>query len=709
VHSALRYGHRGALLLASLVLVGGLLLSLVASLAFADLAKRGAGQAMDRRTALAQEAVVAEVRRYEDAVRTVAAAAGAHDPLNRTTFDAVTQALAGAHLVGATDVSFVIAVSDGEVAAAQAFWQSMGATGLEFKPEGHGEHLFQVFHQPLDGRAGRLPGTDRSRVPEPSAAMAEARRSGAVAVSDTFVLERDRALPTDQQQMSFILAAPVYGPLGADGSAPFRGWITMGLHGQDFVGGTLSVVSQGLVGAALWATNASGQQVRVAALPAAEAPDLYREVTIAVAQRSWTLRTSVAARSLPGGSLIAAWAAGGSGLVFSVLLAGLIWLLASGRVRAEAQMMAATGEAREQAILLREIIEAMTDGVTVTDETGRFLIRNAAARSISGVDADTGAADGWQQHFGIYLPDGVTEFPTEQLPGVRALAGEATDHVEMLIRNAACPQGVLVKVQGRPLQGADGRRKALSISQDVTAARAQEAELVAFAGMVAHDLKSPLNAVAGYAEILAGQVAQDVVDPQTLRLAANRIHSGVRGMVMLINELLSYATARDAPLRPRPVDLTAVVTEVVAQRTDHLAGADAEKPDVYVGHLPQVVADPALVRQLLDNLIGNAFTYVEPGQRARVDISATDGRSGWVQVVVADRGLGVPDAHKPRVMEPFHRVPDDDAHPGSGLGLAICRRIVERHGGVITIADNPGGGTRLQFTLPAADDSHLPG
>jgi signal transduction histidine kinase len=108
-----------------------------------------------------------------------------------------------------------------------------------------------------------------------------------------------------------------------------------------------------------------------------------------------------------------------------------------------------------------------------------------------------------------------------------------------------------------------------------------------------------------------------------------------------------------------------------------------------------------MLRRVLDNLVGNALKYVPAGQVAKIDISATaNGLPGWLRLDVADRGIGIPDTDKPHVFEAFHRARAHSGYAGTGLGLAICRRIMERHGGGIAVADNPGGGTRFQVTLP---------
>jgi signal transduction histidine kinase len=180
---------------------------------------------------------------------------------------------------------------------------------------------------------------------------------------------------------------------------------------------------------------------------------------------------------------------------------------------------------------------------------------------------------------------------------------------------------------------------------------------------------------------------------------------GVQRMRTLIDDLLAYATARNAAPEVAAVDLQAMVDDVVAVHTDRLrvrGRPDQLFPDVYVAPLPAVAADPAMIRQLLDNLIGNALKYVPPGRAARVDVTAEADEPGWVRIVVADRGIGIPPGQHEAIFDSFHRAHRGGAYPGTGLGLAICHRIVTRHGGRIGARDNPGGGAQLWFTLPVA-------
>ncbi|WP_432835826.1 ATP-binding protein [Dactylosporangium sp. CA-092794] len=657
---------------------------------------------LDRAATLSEASVRAEIHRYLDALRTVAAAVGSHTELTRDDFAATTAPLQDAGLVGATSLVFVVPALDSQLTAVRDFWRERGVTGLDLRPQGTGrEHLFTIFSRPLDGTEMLPPGTDLSQAAEPTAALNEARRSGQPAVSDTYVLLRDRGLPAGRQQLSFVLAASAYGNPAPDGSREFKGWVVLGLRGQDFAGGVLTRATQGQVDADLWAQNGNGQQSRVAALHQGGHPDLRRDVRVQIANRQWRLMVSAdSARQGGSAPALPVVVAVGGGLL-TLLVCGMLWGLAGARGRAEARVVTATAGLRaaqrtadRQVALLNGILERISDGVGVVDTDGAFLVHNPAAKEMLGRSVDVDGAEHWQAHYGIFKPDGHAPFPTEELPLVRALAGESTDRVEMVIRNPDRPDGVLLSVSGRPLD-VEGRRGAIAVFHDITEEREREGDLAAFAGIVAHDLKNPLTVIGAHAEM-----ARDALPDRPERAAQSleRVEAGVVRMRRLIDDLLAYVTARDAALKPTEVDLAALVREVVEERVSHLH----VRPDVYVGALPRVEADPAMLRQVLDNLVGNALKYVQPGRTPKVDISAQPAGRGWVRVEVADRGIGIPDADKPHVFESFHRAHAGQSYGGTGLGLAICRRIVDRHGGMITVTDNPGGGSRFSFTVPAA-------
>ncbi|WP_425423849.1 sensor histidine kinase [Spirillospora albida] len=227
-----------------------------------------------------------------------------------------------------------------------------------------------------------------------------------------------------------------------------------------------------------------------------------------------------------------------------------------------------------------------------------------------------------------------------------------------------------------------------------------------FAGVVAHDLQRPLSVMRGFTELvhddLTGRSGQeDNVD------YLERVLKATSQMSVLINDLLTYATARDAQLTPITIDAARLVREIV---DEHMSAVRAEPaaatPEIYIGSLPAVHTDYALTCQLFNNLIGNAIKYTPHGRSARVDITGEPSGEGWVRIMVADRGIGIPPGHHDKIFNSFHRAAIDYA--GTGLGLAICQQIVQRHGGTITAGDNPGGGARFLFTLPAPPPGEEP-
>jgi signal transduction histidine kinase len=217
-----------------------------------------------------------------------------------------------------------------------------------------------------------------------------------------------------------------------------------------------------------------------------------------------------------------------------------------------------------------------------------------------------------------------------------------------------------------------------------------ESELRALMAMAAHDLKSPLAVATANLEMLredhAGQM--DVDAAGCLR-AAERAVRRVNG---LAEDLMAFATADQRPVRLKPVSLA---DEFADQITDLDAGVSISGP------LPAVLADASMLRHVLDNLIGNAVKYTPDGTVAQIEISARPSSAGMIRVEIADRGIGIPEADRPRVFDAFHRCANSRTYQGTGLGLAICRRIIERHGGRIGVDQNPGGGSRFWFTLPA--------
>jgi len=674
--------------------------------------RESAARVMEQRTSVARAAVIGETGRYLDLLHVVAAGLGTNDPITAADFAAAVAPLDGTDLHGAISVGFVVATPTADIAATQALWRARGATGLTLEPRGeYAEHMFSIFRHGLNQGTPAPPGGDAAPSVEATTALAEARRTGRPTVSDTYVLLRDRARPKSQQQLSFVFAAPVHGTAEPAGGPTFRGWVTLGVRGQEFLGSVLATTSQGLLDGELYATNGDGARVRVAEYDTRGPRNLTRQATFPVADRKWTLVTWADSAHLPGArsSMPAIVLIGG--ISITLMLVFLVWILATGRSRAEGRVLAATAElraaeeeSRRQASLLSAIMDSLGDGVSVIDETGTFLLFNPAATALLGVGADVSGPEEWQAHYGLFRPDGHTPWPLDEMPPVRALRGESSKGVEIIVRNDHRPDGMLISVDCRPLDPAvAGRAGAVSVFRDITELRRYETDLAVFAGVVAHDLKAPLSVIRGHCETAADELGDVPETPEVTaaRGALDRIANAVDRMATLIDTLLAYTTSRDAPLKLETVSLGPLVADVIAHRTER-PRPGALPLDVYLGPLPDVEADPAMLRHVIDNLIGNALKYVQAGRGPRIDVTAAPGPSGWTRIEIADRGIGIPDEDKPNIFESFHRARTAIGYAGTGLGLAICHRVVERHGGTIGVTDNPGGGTCFHFTLRLA-------
>ncbi len=222
------------------------------------------------------------------------------------------------------------------------------------------------------------------------------------------------------------------------------------------------------------------------------------------------------------------------------------------------------------------------------------------------------------------------------------------------------------------------------------------ADLSTFAYLAAHELKSPLQAVSGFASLLE-RVHGPSLDPQAREFVAWIVDGSMR-MNALIEDLLTYCSVDAADPVLGPVALGDVLADALAQMGSGVADRIAA---VSGDALPVVTVDALQFTQLLQNLLANALKFVPPGATPRVHLTVERAPDGWT-VSVADNGIGVDDAHRERIFSMFERLHPRERYQGTGIGLSICKRIVERRGGTIWVEPNDGGGSRFRFTVPDA-------
>lgn len=378
--------------------------------------------------------------------------------------------------------------------------------------------------------------------------------------------------------------------------------------------------------------------------------------------------------------------------VLTIVITGLA--LSTGRDERGAladELRRTQAEALYGASLRDAIIGSMTEGLIVVDDHGEVLVRNRAADEVLG-----GKALGFNvaslRALGGAHPDG-SPIVDEQRPSTRALRGETVQDMPVLLAPDDGPRRILaVSAVPLPRDEVRDRARALLLCRDMTVEHAQREELSAFAGVVAHDLRNPLAAIDGWTEMIADELESGQLAPALASEFVTRVRSSSRRMRELIRDLLAHATSSSRTVDLVRVDVAAMVAEVAASRraTDQ----------VTCGPVPAVDADPVLLRQVVDNLLGNALKYVAAGDEARIEVTGGPAGHGMVVIRVADNGIGLPAGEHERIFEEFHRA-HHRGYEGSGLGLSICRRILTRHGGTIRALDNPAGrGTVFELTLP---------
>ena len=210
---------------------------------------------------------------------------------------------------------------------------------------------------------------------------------------------------------------------------------------------------------------------------------------------------------------------------------------------------------------------------------------------------------------------------------------------------------------------------------------------------ISHDLRQPLNAIAGFAELV--RESADGALQEGTRGFVREIESNAERMERMIAALLQLSRAGRGPLDKAEVQMGALVEGVLR---DLGVGAPLAA-QVELGELPAAQGDAVLLRQVWINLIGNALKYSRLSHAPRIRISGAR-RDGYVEYQVSDNGVGFDMRHAERLCETFHRLPSAASFEGSGVGLAIVQRVLRRHGGSISAQSTPGAGATFCFTLP---------
>ncbi len=222
----------------------------------------------------------------------------------------------------------------------------------------------------------------------------------------------------------------------------------------------------------------------------------------------------------------------------------------------------------------------------------------------------------------------------------------------------------------------------LALAKERAMLRRSNSDLEQFAYVASHDLQEPLRAIGGFMQMLDQQYSDQLDDT-----AAGYVRKAVAGaarMEQLIKDLLHFSKITREANSLQPIDLNDVVASACLSLEDVIKRRGAE---IDVGTLPMIQGERTQLTRMFQNLIDNAIKYCE-ADIPRVSIQSSEKDGQW-QVFVSDNGIGVDPEYRNQIFAIFKRLHRREQYPGTGIGLAICHRVVQQHGGSISIEDNP--------------------
>ncbi len=372
------------------------------------------------------------------------------------------------------------------------------------------------------------------------------------------------------------------------------------------------------------------------------------------------------------------------------------------QVRARQEVLRLAEESQRRAAELDATIDAISDGLIIYEPRGAVERMNQAAERILGLSAEIWGGMSTAERVSslrVETPEGRPLRPDE-LPSARALAGELVLGARVLVHR---PDGVTLDILSNagPIRDDEGRIVGAVVNiNDITPIVELQRQRDDILRAVSHDLRNPLAAVLGRAQLLQRQLAQTGAGERE-RKSIEAIIVGAQRMNVMIQDLVDAARqeAGQLELSRQPVDLPAFARDLLARQAEVLeTGRIAVEAEA---DLPPVQADAGRLERILVNLLSNALKYSQPGTPVTVRLA----RAGDMVVTsVTDRGRGIAPEDVPRLFQRYFRAEAGRGREGVGLGLYITRTLVEAHGGRIWVESEPGRGSTFSFSLPLARD-----
>ncbi len=432
----------------------------------------------------------------------------------------------------------------------------------------------------------------------------------------------------------------------------------------------------------------------------------------------------------------------------------LVFRDVTGLKRAEAELERTKARSQDQARLMETIFNSISDGIVVADAAGKFLYANPAAEQIVGIGTTAGTLDEWAETYGAYHPDRETPMKTEDLPLMRAIhRGESTDEEDVFIRNEKKPNGVYIRMSGRPLlDNIGGIRGGVVIFRDVTErvlaeetlARAFDQGRLEMVDTILHNIGNAINSVTTGIETVRRHLVDDRVGRRLSALAdAIRAHrndwidyiandpQGQKVMPFVVEIAEDFGRRNDELMKTvgRVRDRANRIADIIrTQKTIDSASMDRKDIELYdaLSGAFRVLRDslnkrgihtdvdcknaPQEIRvresqfhQMLINLVKNSIEAIDELAAAeglqetpRIGIRAS-AEDGFLNLEISDNGIGIKHKDTRVLFAPGYTTKES----GSGLGLHSAANFVIASGGRIQpLSEGTGRGTIMRVMLP---------
>ena len=368
-------------------------------------------------------------------------------------------------------------------------------------------------------------------------------------------------------------------------------------------------------------------------------------------------------------------------------------------------------ELRESRRMLSAVVDAVPAMINAKDRDCRYVFMNGYQAEVYGVEPAEAVGRTAAELLGAEYGE-----RTETIDRMVLKTGDSFFNYEESYFDAQGKRRDWLTTKVPLGDDAGGVANVVTVALDITQRKRAEKRLVRakeeaasasqakseFLARMSHDMRTPLNAIIGFSEIVAGEMFGTVGNEQYRQYAQDIHDSGVL-LLNLINDILdlSKIEAGKFEVTEEPVDMGAIIAAAARP-----AGFQAEAANVRLAvdvasDLPPIVCDWRAVRQILDNLLSNAVKFTPAG--GDVTLTADIDGNGRMVLVVADTGVGIAAGDIARVLEPFEQVDgaiSSRPHEGTGLGLHLSRRLAELHGGTLDIASAIGVGTSVTVNFP---------